>query len=152
MPLGAFWFYLLGSGLMLAVVLSSILPHQKLSQLFFGVTILLSISLVYLLNQDRPGLALILLPTTLLYLLAVRGSADGNQEKATNSKAVILSGLVLGSFLLILAVVLKDASWNLPPAQNFLPGPEVIKQYWILAALAMPVLATLLVWLRERRR
>ncbi|OGC78495.1 MAG: hypothetical protein A2Z27_02795 [candidate division Zixibacteria bacterium RBG_16_50_21] len=137
---------------MLAVILSSILPNQKLSRLFFGVTILLSIGLVYFLNQDRPGLALFLLPTTLIYLLAVRGAGAESQGGVTNSKAIILSGLILGSFLLILAVVLKDAGWKLPPAQNFLTGPEVVKQYWILAALVLPVVATLLVWFREQQK
>ena len=140
-------FYLLAAGLVLSAILASIVPYRRLAGLFSGLTVVLSVGLLYLHVSGIAGLSIFSLGALAVYFFLLHSDSEETEEPS-NFKTALLPGIILGSFFLILAVILRDADWKLPLTSNIPAGREVLSQYWILLPFSGLSVISLIFWSR----
>lgn len=145
-------FYGLSAGLVVSAILSTAVPKAKTS---WGAQVLMLVfCLGMLLNMGLRTNELVLAAFCLILLIMVglKSSAEVISLPKPNFRIGFLVWIVLGSFLLIIAVVLKYTNWT-PLRWESLPDwRKILSEYGVLLTTIVAFAIVGLIWKKLKKR
>lgn len=144
----SFLFYGLALGLVAFTILSSTLPKLKAALVCLGLALCFGIGLLYFIKVSLVNLVLFISMLVLLFIVLIVRTGSPQESQIENSKLGLLTWIILGSFLLILATVLKDTKWHLLSWEDQPSWLDIFSQYGILTFFIGTSLISALLWLK----
>jgi hypothetical protein len=151
MTLNPVAFYALSAGLVVSAILSTALPKSRVSKGAQVLLLLFCLGLLLLSNAGIVGLVLTAFCLSLLTFLSFRPSVDSASALQPNFKIGFLVWIVLGSFLLIIAVVLKYTKWTALRLESVADWKIILNEYGILLTLLIACLMAGFFWPKSKK-